>query len=90
LADAKDPVEEFYNGQLAKQMVEEFKRNGKLLSTTYLMFLGGILTEEDFRSYKSILRPDDEVIYVELADGKIRGCGPPPVSFNNQFIFKDF
>lgn len=51
------------------------------------MSLGGILTEEDFRSYKSILRPDKDVVYVELADGKIRGCGPPPVTNpSRQFI----
>ncbi|KAI6182067.1 Gamma-glutamyltransferase [Aphelenchoides bicaudatus] len=68
LANATDPVEVFYKGELAKQMVKEFKQHG------------GILTEEDLSEYESILRQDEDVIYVELADGKIKGCGPPPPS----------
>jgi gamma-glutamyltranspeptidase len=48
-------------------MIAEFKDNS------------GIITEEDFRSYKSIIRKDDEVIYADLGNG-IRGCGPPPVN----------
>lgn len=42
-------------------------------------FLGGIITEEDFKSYKSIIRSDDDVIQTHLADGR-HICGPPPPS----------
>lgn len=66
LANSNDPVKTFYDGNLTKTMISEFKANG------------GIITEEDFRSYKSILRSDDEVIYADIGNG-IRGCGPPPV-----------
>lgn len=63
LADAEDPVKEFYSGQLMKQMVDEFKQNK------------GIITEEDFRSYRSILRADTDVIYADFDNKRIRGCG---------------
>jgi gamma-glutamyltranspeptidase/glutathione hydrolase/leukotriene-C4 hydrolase len=67
LADAEDPVELFYKGEMMKEMVKEFQEHG------------GIITEEDFKSYKSIIRNDDDVIQTHLANGR-HICGPPPPS----------
>ncbi|KAH7726631.1 Protein C53D5.5 [Aphelenchoides avenae] len=67
LASAEDPVKEFYNGALTDKMVEEFKRNG------------GLLTKEDFARYHAIIRPDSDVIYTDLSNDR-RVCGPPPPS----------
>lgn len=52
---------------MMQQIVDEFKSKGSPI------------TEEDFRSYESKVRKDEDVIYVDLGNG-IRGCGPPPVS----------
>uniref|UniRef100_A0A915E890 Gamma-glutamyltranspeptidase 1 n=1 Tax=Ditylenchus dipsaci TaxID=166011 RepID=A0A915E890_9BILA len=67
LSKSKDPVKEFYQGQLTKNMVDEFKQ------------YGGLLTLEDFGEYKAKVRSDVEVIYTRLANGRIL-CGPPPPS----------
>ncbi|VDN23659.1 unnamed protein product [Cylicostephanus goldi] len=40
---------------------------------------GGILTKEDFASYRSVLIPSSEVIYTKLSNGRMI-CGPPPPS----------
>lgn len=42
-------------------------------------FIGGIITREDFRAYKSIIRNDEDVIQTHLAGGR-HICGPPPPS----------
>ncbi|KAL3111626.1 hypothetical protein niasHT_016138 [Heterodera trifolii] len=67
LATAADPAAFFYRSNLTRQMVDEFKRNG------------GILTMDDFANYRAIVRADADVIYTQLEDGRIV-CGPPPPS----------
>ncbi|CAK5059699.1 unnamed protein product [Meloidogyne enterolobii] len=67
LANSNDPVEVFYRSNLTKAMVEEFKKHG------------GIITLEDFVNYRAILRPDSQIVYTKLSNGKII-CGPPPPS----------
>ncbi|KFD71377.1 hypothetical protein M514_07140 [Trichuris suis] len=64
LAEATDPVQLFYNSSKTKEMVEEMKE------------YGGIITEEDMRSYVSKAIPPVEV---PISDG-IMACGPPPPS----------
>lgn len=66
LARAKDPVKEFYRGKLTKQFVEEFRENG------------GIITAEDFRQYKALVKNQSEIIVTQLNGRYI--CGPPPPS----------
>uniref|UniRef100_A0A1I8BTA3 Gamma-glutamyltranspeptidase 1 n=1 Tax=Meloidogyne hapla TaxID=6305 RepID=A0A1I8BTA3_MELHA len=67
LAKSNDPTEVFYRSNLTKAMVEEFKNHG------------GIITFDDFANYRAILRPDSQVVYTNLSNGKII-CGPPPPS----------
>ncbi|KAI6179523.1 hypothetical protein M3Y98_00619600 [Aphelenchoides besseyi] len=67
LANASDPILEFYNGAMTEIMVNEFQHNG------------GIITLEDFKSYRSIIRSNESVIYSNLGNG-IHACGPPPPS----------
>ncbi|KAI6203633.1 Gamma-glutamyltransferase [Aphelenchoides besseyi] len=67
LANANDPIFEFYNGTMTEKMVNEFQHNG------------GIITLEDFRSYRSIIRSNESTIYSNLGNG-IHSCGPPPPS----------
>lgn len=67
LANSTDPIKEFYEGPMAKQMVEEFKK------------YGGIITEEDLKQYRSIVHPSNRVIYTDLKNGR-KVCGPPPPS----------
>uniref|UniRef100_A0A914HEM0 Costars domain-containing protein n=1 Tax=Globodera rostochiensis TaxID=31243 RepID=A0A914HEM0_GLORO len=67
LAMAKDPAEFFYRSNLTRKMVDEFRQNG------------GIMTMDDFANYRAIVRPDAEVIYTQLEDGRTI-CGPPPPS----------
>lgn len=67
LADAKDPVQAFYNSEFTEKIALEFKEHG------------GYLTKEDFAQYSSIVRGEDEVIYTYLKNGR-RICGPPPPS----------
>ncbi|CAJ0559731.1 unnamed protein product, partial [Mesorhabditis spiculigera] len=67
LANAADPVKAFYDSEMTQKMVNEFQRNG------------GLLTREDFREYKSIIRKDGEVISMRLSNGR-SVCGPPPPS----------
>lgn len=88
LANSEDPVQVFYNSSLTDKMVEEFKRNGMfiLVAAGFLFSarlptssLGGLLTKEDFVRYRSIVRPDDDVVYTDLSNDR-RVCGPPPPS----------
>ncbi|CAB3408858.1 unnamed protein product [Caenorhabditis bovis] len=67
LANSSDPIAEFYDGKMSREMVAEFRRNG------------GILTLDDFKSYASIVHDSSEVIYTQLKNGRI-ACGPPPPS----------
>ncbi|CAJ0930223.1 unnamed protein product, partial [Mesorhabditis belari] len=67
LANSSDPVKTFYDSEMTQKMVDEFKKNG------------GLLTREDFKGYKSIVRNDDEVIVIKLANQRSI-CGPPPPS----------
>ncbi|KHJ97058.1 gamma-glutamyltranspeptidase [Oesophagostomum dentatum] len=67
LSNSSNPIQEFYEGDMAREMAAEFKR------------YGGILTEEDFASYRSLLVPSSDVIYTHLRNGRII-CGPPPPS----------
>ncbi|KAK6730483.1 hypothetical protein RB195_007132 [Necator americanus] len=67
LSNSSDPLKEFYRGDMAREMASEFQR------------YGGILTEEDFASYKSIVIPSEDVIYTNLKNGRVI-CGPPPPS----------
>uniref|UniRef100_A0A914W3U8 Gamma-glutamyltranspeptidase 1 n=1 Tax=Plectus sambesii TaxID=2011161 RepID=A0A914W3U8_9BILA len=67
IANSTDPIKDFYDGKLTAQMIEEFQRNG------------GLITAEDMRNYKSIVRDDSEVIYTRLPSNRTI-CGPPPPS----------
>uniref|UniRef100_A0A7E4VNC5 Gamma-glutamyltranspeptidase 1 n=1 Tax=Panagrellus redivivus TaxID=6233 RepID=A0A7E4VNC5_PANRE len=67
LANAPDPVELFYRGELADQFVAEFKQHK------------GLITKEDLANYASIIRPDKDVMYTTLKGGRFV-CGPPPPS----------
>ncbi|CAI2308072.1 unnamed protein product [Caenorhabditis sp. 36 PRJEB53466] len=67
LANSSDPIHEFYEGEIAKKVVEEFTANG------------GIITAEDLKSYRSIVHGSSEVIYTKLKAGRAV-CGPPPPS----------
>ncbi|CAD5206532.1 unnamed protein product [Bursaphelenchus okinawaensis] len=67
ISRSSNPLYEFYHGSLAESMVKEFQRNG------------GIITMDDFKQYKAIVRSEDEVIKVSLNNGLV-GCGPPPPS----------
>ncbi|KRX68156.1 Gamma-glutamyltranspeptidase 1 [Trichinella britovi] len=64
LANAADPVQLFYNGTMAKDMVEEFKQ------------MGGIITEEDMRNYRAKL---SQPLQISIGENLI-ACGPPPPS----------
>ena len=65
LASSPDPVKTFYAGNMTEDMAKEFKKNG------------GLLTEEDFRRYTSIVHENDNVIYSTLKGGR-KVCGAPP------------
>ncbi|CAI4227332.1 unnamed protein product [Auanema sp. JU1783] len=65
LANSTNPVKEFYEGDLAEKMVAEFKKNG------------GIITLEDFKSYKSKIIENKDVIHTNLRNSR-RICGAPP------------
>ena len=65
LANSADPVETFYNSNMTKDMAEEFKQNG------------GLLTVEDFQRYRTIVKEDGDVIYSSLRGGR-QVCGAPP------------
>jgi gamma-glutamyltranspeptidase len=63
-------------------MVEEFQMNGLFLliiERSIHASLGGIITLEDFANYRAIVRPDSEVVYTKLSNGRTI-CGPPPPS----------
>ncbi|TMS36835.1 hypothetical protein L596_003913 [Steinernema carpocapsae] len=67
LAESDDPISLFYNGWMTDRFVEEMEDND------------GHLTKEDFKSYKSIVRGADEILYSDLPNN-LRMCGPPPPS----------
>ncbi|PIO76823.1 gamma-glutamyltranspeptidase, partial [Teladorsagia circumcincta] len=67
LANSSDPIEEFYRGEMAREIAREFER------------YGGILTEADFSEYRSIVVPHSRVVYTNLKKGRVI-CGPPPPS----------
>lgn len=67
LANAKDPIEWFYNSNVTKAMAAEFQQNG------------GIITEKDFNDYKAKTGKDRPVITTKLGP-KLVACGPPPPS----------
>ncbi|EPB70037.1 putative gamma-glutamyltransferase [Ancylostoma ceylanicum] len=67
LANTSNPIQEFYEGEMAREMASEFKR------------FGGILTEADFASYRSLVIPSSDVIYTSLKNDRVI-CGPPPPS----------
>ncbi|RCN28017.1 gamma-glutamyltranspeptidase [Ancylostoma caninum] len=67
LANASNPLQEFYEGEMAREMASEFQR------------YGGILTEADFASYRSLVIPSSDVIYTNLKNDRVI-CGPPPPS----------
>ncbi|KIH57389.1 hypothetical protein ANCDUO_12421 [Ancylostoma duodenale] len=67
LANASNPLQEFYEGEMAREMASEFQR------------YGGILTEADFASYRSLVIPSSDVIYTNLKNNRVI-CGPPPPS----------
>uniref|UniRef100_A0A7I4XU89 Gamma-glutamyltranspeptidase n=1 Tax=Haemonchus contortus TaxID=6289 RepID=A0A7I4XU89_HAECO len=67
LANSSDPIREFYHGEMTREMAREFKR------------YGGILTEDDFSKYRSIVVPHSGVIYTTLSNNRMI-CGPPPPS----------
>ncbi|VDM41040.1 unnamed protein product [Toxocara canis] len=66
LSESADPIKDFYDGWMTEQFDYEFKDNG------------GIITADDFRNYRSIVRKSDEIIRTNLSDFLI--CGPPPPS----------
>ncbi|PAV57591.1 hypothetical protein WR25_03439 isoform B [Diploscapter pachys] len=67
LQASKDPVQEFYNGSLARAFAQEFKQRG------------GVIKFEDFQNYKSIIYKPSEVITTKLRNDFVI-CGPPPPS----------
>ncbi|EYB82318.1 hypothetical protein Y032_0362g3503 [Ancylostoma ceylanicum] len=67
LANTSNPLQEFYEGEMAREMASEFKR------------FGGILTEADFASYRSLVISSSDVIYTSLKNDRVI-CGPPPPS----------
>ncbi|GMT06162.1 hypothetical protein PENTCL1PPCAC_28336, partial [Pristionchus entomophagus] len=68
LADSKDPIDTFYKGWVAKQLVFELNESKE-----------AIMTKDDIANYKSIVRDQSEVIYTDLPNN-LRMCGPPPPS----------
>uniref|UniRef100_A0A0M3HSL3 EF-hand domain-containing protein n=1 Tax=Ascaris lumbricoides TaxID=6252 RepID=A0A0M3HSL3_ASCLU len=66
LSESVDPIKDFYSGWMTEQFAYEFQDNG------------GIITADDFRNYRSVVRKSDEVILTNLTDFII--CGPPPPS----------
>uniref|UniRef100_A0A0N5ATI5 Gamma-glutamyltranspeptidase 1 n=1 Tax=Syphacia muris TaxID=451379 RepID=A0A0N5ATI5_9BILA len=66
LADAADPIQEFYNGQMTDLFLAEFEENG------------GIMTRDDFRNYSSIVHEQEDIIVTELKNYTM--YGPPPPS----------
>ncbi|VDK42835.1 unnamed protein product [Anisakis simplex] len=66
LSESKDPIKDFYNGWMTEQFAYEFQDNG------------GIITADDFRNYRSIVRKSDEIIRTNLSEYFV--CGPPPPS----------
>ncbi|KAF8356156.1 hypothetical protein PRIPAC_97779 [Pristionchus pacificus] len=68
LADSADPIDTFYKGWVAKQLVFELNESKE-----------AIMTKEDIANYKSIVRDQSEVIYTDLPNN-FRMCGPPPPS----------
>lgn len=67
LANSTNPIYDFYEGEIAKRVVKEFKTNG------------GIITAEDLKNYRSIVHDSSQLIYTNLKDGRVV-CGPPPPS----------
>ncbi|VDO64075.1 unnamed protein product [Heligmosomoides polygyrus] len=67
LANSTNPVQDFYEGDMAREMAGEFQR------------FGGILTEQDFAAYRSVVIPHSGVIYTNLRNDRVV-CGPPPPS----------
>lgn len=65
LANSTDPVKEFYTGEMARTMAEEFKQRG------------GLVTMADLAAYRPIIRGNGEVIHTVLRGGRSI-CGAPP------------
>uniref|UniRef100_A0A914WJ81 Gamma-glutamyltranspeptidase 1 n=1 Tax=Plectus sambesii TaxID=2011161 RepID=A0A914WJ81_9BILA len=66
IADSSDPVELFYNGEMADAIVNDMKQNG------------GLITKEDLANYKSVVR--EEPLINEHLPNNLEICGPPPPS----------
>ncbi|KAF7629946.1 hypothetical protein Mgra_00009080 [Meloidogyne graminicola] len=66
LAKEKNPMELFYRGEMAEQIVKEINDNG------------GILTREDLASYRVIIH--ESPLLVDGFSGNLKMCGPPPPS----------
>ncbi|CAJ0933157.1 unnamed protein product, partial [Mesorhabditis belari] len=68
IASESDPIKFFYDSdELTQPMVDEFQKNG------------GLLTRDDFRNYKSIVYSEKEMMVTTLPSGR-KICGPPPPS----------
>ncbi|CAG9537702.1 unnamed protein product [Cercopithifilaria johnstoni] len=66
LALSSDPVELFYRGDIAKELVREIQDNG------------GIVTENDFAQFKPIVH--EQPLVNDHFSGDLVMCGPPPPS----------
>ncbi|KAE9551642.1 hypothetical protein FO519_005140 [Halicephalobus sp. NKZ332] len=66
LANATDPVQLFYKGEIAQKVADEFKK------------YGGYVTTEDLANYKTIIQ--DTPLESDALPGDFMMCGPPPPS----------
>lgn len=66
LAMAQNPVELFYRGKMAEQIVADIQANG------------GLLTMEDMAAYRPKIY--DSPLHTDGFSGSLRMCGPPPPS----------
>lgn len=79
LAKEKNPMELFYRGEMAEQIVKEINDNGYFfIIIKKFKFLGGILTREDLASYRVIIH--ESPLLVDGFSGNLKMCGPPPPS----------